>query len=207
MIFISETNFFPNILWHCLAIHNEFTIIEQHENYQKHSFRNKCEITSSQGRISLTVPIVGGRDTKKIITAVEIDYSQNWMATHLKTLKSAYGNSPFFEHYYFQLENLYSKKPKTLWELNLETIKWSNKALRNVFEFGFTEEFNLNYSDDYFDKRYQKQNANSIPLLEFKYSQVFDIQQDFISNLSILDLLFNHGPESILILRKMISNL
>ena len=124
-IFISPSLLFPPISFFSQALNTKEITIDVHENYQKRSFRNKYLILSSNGILPLSVPLSKGKNQQQKIKDVTISYAENWIKIHLDALKSAYGKSPYFEHYYPTYIQLLNKKFATLNELN-------NAALRLI---------------------------------------------------------------------------
>lgn len=164
---------------------------EIHETYQKSSFRNKCQILGSNGVLDLSVPLRKGK-TSTAIQNVKIAYDENWVDNHLKTIKSAYGTSPYYDYYFNYIEELLKQKVIHLFDLNVSMMEWL-KNLGVLPEISFTERFDKELGTDVVDLRNRKLQ------LEYQckpYDQVFSDKFGFVKELSILDLLFNLGPES-----------
>lgn len=163
-------------------------LIEGHENYQKRSSRNRYVIATTNGLLTLSIPLKKGKNSQTSIQEVQISYDDNWVAKHLTAIKSAYGKAAYFEHYYPYVEAHYLKSYSSLYQFNLQSIKLINKLLRlevaihETTEYQGTVESSLT---DYIPKKYQ---------------QVFEFKHGFRPNCSIIDLLFCMGPESILYL-------
>jgi hypothetical protein len=155
--------------------------IDTAENYQKKSARNRYSILSANGPITLSVPLKKGKANQLNIKDVLIAYDEDWVSNHLSSIRSAYGKSAYFEHYYGPLEQILNRKPTTLHELNLALLKFVLKALR--WEKPIME-------SEYFLKSF------TTPEINKPYPQVFEEKYGFVSDLSILDLLFNMGPEA-----------
>lgn len=172
--------------------------LEQCEYYQKQSYRNRCRILTANGVMDLTIPVVN--KGKQIIKDIEISEHDDWQLKHWRAIESAYSSSPFFEYYMDDILPFYLKKWKYLWDFNLEINHKIFEILELEFQFKLTS-FYENSSvvfADYRNKIHPKADTN----LNFKsYYQVFGQKFGFQSNLSIIDLLFNMGPESELILR------
>jgi hypothetical protein len=124
---------------------------------------------------------------------VLIDNSVSWKKNHWKSIESAYKTSPFFEFYEDDIKPLFEKKHKFLLDYNIECIEKINYCLELNLNYKFTTEYEKKINDNDFrflvDK--SKKKIETSP-----YIQVFKIKYGYLSNLSILDLLFNLGPES-----------
>lgn len=180
--------------------------IEKYENYQKKSARNRSRIASPQETALLSVPLVKGKNNKAAITDVRISYDEDWTTQHLRTMKMGYSNSPFFEYYIDDITELLERGYETLWELNDAILRFMIAVLDLEVELSYTSDFTLEADTDFLDLRgYQKEQSPSRDCIFDVYRQPFDDVYPFISDLSILDLLFCKGPESILYLEKNIS--
>lgn len=165
--------------------------IEQFENYQKRSYRNRYKILTSQGIEVLSVPLKKGKNHQKPIKEVEISYDEPWNLKHLHSIRSAYGKSPFFDYYYQEVERLLLKNWAFLFDLNTATSEFILSALRLDITLVFSKEYkvvpgggDILYWNDKKDK--------ILP----SYTQVWSDRFDFVPGLSSLDLLFCTGPEA-----------
>lgn len=201
---IIEAQYFPPISTIHLLAYTPIRI-EQYDHYQKRSFRNKCIINSANGNLCLTVPLKKGKHEQQKTKDVKIAYYENWPRLHLQSLRSSYGKSPFFDYYFPIVERILTSRPRYLIELNLKTIK----MVQEVLSFSLSTNLSLAYypSNTYkFDFRdligirnYQNHPDIMVP----NYPQVFIDRWGFLPNLSILDLLFCQGPESINIIKNI----
>lgn len=180
--------------------------IEQYDRWEKASFRNRCMVATANGMVNLTVPVESGRNQKTVFKEVKIDYSHNWQQQHWRTLVSAYNKSPFFEYYQQSVERLLTQKHSFLFDLDLEILNWIVKVLKLEVNILLTELYEKEYPtkeiidcrNKWLPKNFQQKN-NAI-----QYTQVFEKQTGFIPNLSILDLLFNEGPNAANLFSKQI---
>lgn len=178
--------------------------IEREEHYVKQTYRNRCLIYTANGLFPLSIPVkkVNGNHTK--IKDVEISYFENWQRHHWRSIVSAYNQSPFFLYYKDDLEGFFTKQFKYLLDFNTELTRVLLNALDLGKEFVFSEKYIENNDPAYIDLRNgfhpKKRNAD----VDFpKYIQVFGESHGFIPNLSIIDLLFNEGPNALGYLEKM----
>ncbi|MFW6248461.1 MAG: WbqC family protein [Bacteroidota bacterium] len=185
--------------------------IEQKENYQKQSYRNRMNILGPNGIQTLAIPILRGKKNKTNIRDIKIDYAMPWPKNHWKTLESAYRSSPFFEFYEEECRDLIYSKEKYLFDLNEKATNWILTCLNLPGnKINYTKEFLPPIPDNQFDYRYSihPKKRSQKPDLNFThkvYHQVFEDRFGFIPNLSILDLLFNEGPNSQAILKETLS--
>ena len=166
--------------------------VEACENYQKQSYRNRCYFFSSQGRESLTVPIVRGR-SELPVRDVRIDYSTPWVVRSKRAIVSAYKSAAYFDHYSDGLFAILDSMPETLWELDLALIGYFNEKLGLNAEIRLTEY----YARDAQDRAVIHPKKPDPWASKRPYFQVFAQKHGFIPNLSVMDLLFNEGPDSL----------
>ncbi len=196
---ILSTAYFPPVQYFSKILNCDNIIIEQHENYTKQSYRNRCEILSPNGKQTLSIPVIKKSGSKQFIKDVKIDYKNSWQSLHLKALKTAYLSSPFFEFYIDAFLPFFEKKQTFLFDLNLEIINTILSELQINKSLKLTKEYITDYDFPDFRSSIHPKEKFQIKDKSFKavkYPQVFFEKFDFIPNLSILDLLFNEGPGS-----------
>lgn len=171
--------------------------IEASENYQKQSHRNRQYIYGANGKLMLNIPVKHSRSQKRLkYKDSQIENDFKWQALHFKSLASAYRTSPYFEFYEENFELLYSKKYTCIFEFNKDCFDLIIRLLNFDLKYKMTDEYIEDY-DKLDDKRHLVK-AKTQQKIELKpYHQVFEDKYGFIPNLSILDLLFNLGPESL----------
>ena len=182
--------------------------IEASENYQKQSWRNRCRYYAADGPAYLNFPVVHEGGTFSLpIREIKVDYSTPWIVKTERAIASAYESSAYFDHYKDDLFAILESKPETLFELDLEIIRFFLKKTGISADIRFTEEYtppsNGGATDDYREILHPKR-PNTVLKdlgLEKPYFQVFAHKHGFKADLSIMDLLFNEGPESILYLK------
>jgi hypothetical protein len=194
---IQHLHYFPCINAFAVMIQQPTLLFDLSLPFKRSSFRNRTIIAGATGSITLSIPIIGGRSIKLPYKEVEIDYNNNWQRDHLRTLCTAYGNSPFFMFYKDELEKIYDEKPKYLFQWNLLCVEWIFKKIK--LEISIETDNNQSSTDIRLDQliEFLPQNYLNISKdLILKYHQVFEDKTGFLPNLSILDLLFNKGPQS-----------
>ena len=152
------------------------------------------EVSSASGVLTLSIPIKGGRSVKLLYGEVEIDYKEDWQDNHFKTLKTVYGNAPFFQFYEPAIDDLYNNKIERLFDWNilcLETFLRLSK-MSNMIHFSLNTPM-----EDSRIKNVPNPGGEQISTLDFPpYQQVFSERTGFMPNLSCLDLLMNLGPDT-----------
>jgi len=168
--------------------------IEHEENYIKQTYRNRCRILTDKGIMTLSVPALKGPGPKTLIKDVLIDYSKRWQQVHLRAIKASYSRSPFFQFYFEMFEAVIMKNKKYLFDLNSELLNICLDILRQEKEIRLTDCFDPDENRDY-DFRYRISPGTKSGSKEKPYLQVFG-NNIFQTGLSIIDLIFNTGPES-----------
>lgn len=189
-----STAYLPPLDYFHLIINAGEIVLEANENYIKQTYRNRCYILSSHGAHLLSVPIYEGSRHKIPVKEVKIDYSKRWQQVHLRAIVSSYRCSPYFEFFYEPLENIINRKFELLWDLNLELLTTLLRMLKLKKKLKLSDEFSI-LSGEPDDFRYRLEPGKN--LFEYKsYLQVFSANIAFIPNLSIIDLIFNQGPDA-----------
>lgn len=213
-----STAYFPPISWFA-AVAEDFTLspdkakpsvvyLEACENYQKQSYRNRCRFLSANGIENLNVPIVhDGGTFRWPIKDIKIDYSVSWVQKTERAISSAYDSSPFFEYYKDGIFSILEAGHETLWELDINLIRHISGKLGIAADYIETDDYlppdNGRFGKDLREVIHPKK-PNSILSelkLEKPYFQVFSQKYGFQSDLSVIDLLFCEGPDSILFLK------
>ena len=201
-----STAHFPPIQYFCKIIYlNEFHI-ESCENLQKQSYRNRHRILAANGLIDLTVPLHKGRSPGQLIKDVKLDYSESWNKTHRKTILSAYNHSPFYEYYIDDILPFWEKKWNFLFDYNYEILLTLLDILDLNIRILETSEYAAPLGNN--DLRILIRPKKSLDMdTHFSpqvYTQNFSDRHGFLPNLSILDLLFQTGPDAVRILKESV---
>ena len=174
-------------------------VFEVFDNYQKQTYRNRFNIYSPNGLQSLSIPILHNNGIRQRTKDVKIENSFPWQKNHFKSLENAYRSSPYFEFYEDDIAPLYEKSQKFLIDFLLKTQELSLEMLQLSDSFSKTTTYELSYPENQ-DFRFLALAKSKNTYTSKVYKQVFDNKYGFIPNLSILDLIFNEGPNTISIL-------
>ncbi|WP_317040319.1 WbqC family protein [Pedobacter insulae] len=174
--------------------HFEFTI-EKYEHFPKQTFRNRATIASPDGKLDLILPVVRGSKAHTPIKDVKISYDSKWQRLHWLSLQTCYRSSAYFEFYEDGLVPFYEKKYTFLFDFNLALSNWLLKQMK----INQITDFTAGYEKDVppgldFRNKFNKKDIHEIDMKS--YFQVFSDRNTFIPNLSIVDLLFNQGPQT-----------
>ena len=164
--------------------------------FKKSSFRNRMMLAGPKGPVTLSIPIIGGRNIKVPYGEVQIDYKTDWQKNHYRTIETLYGKSPWFDQYKPSLMILFDTRIEFLFEWNMACFEWITQKINIKSSIivdvePSTSIQNVVIKVDIFTPG-NYSNLFAIPLI--KYQQVFQDQTGFLANLSTLDLLFNEGP-------------
>ena len=187
-----EPHYLPSLAYFKAISQYDIIGIDIGSKFIKQTYRNRCRVLLSNKIGQLVIPIrnnsLGGS-----LSDVKIDYSEKWNHVHWKTIQSAYGKTPFFEHYRPYFEIIYTNPPVFLVEFILEHLKLCFKLL------GWNKQIVLIKESDDKEEMVDLKNIVHSKKSKFRfYSKVYyqAFGEDFIENLSIIDTLFNVGPES-----------
>ena len=199
---IIDLQYLPSLEYFCALLKSDTIVIEAHEYFEKQSYRNRCKILTTNKIDVLTVPVKNG-NTKIIVKDLRIDYHQDWTRRHWGAIHSAYGKSPFFEFYADYFKKILDKKPDFLFDFNIDLLTICLKLLRLEKTIIFTEKYEKDVENDFRGQIHPKKVYQENQLYQpVKYRQNFG--NEFEPNLSILDLLFCQGNQSLSILKESV---
>lgn len=178
-----------------LQQHNGDLLIDKAEHFPKQTYRNRASIHSPNGKLDLAVPVLRGAKNHTKVKDVRISYDFDWQRLHWLSMQTSYRRSAYFEYYEDAFAPFYEKKTEFLFDFNEGLFQVILKSLKLKASYAFAEEYEASYTDrtDYRSSIHPKITSDYISK---PYYQVFEERNGFISNLSIVDLLFNKGPQS-----------
>lgn len=185
--------YFPDIAYMAHYLASPSPVVDTFEHYEKQTCRNRTDIMTPSGRQTLSLP-VSKKAHHTPVNQVLLSYKQDWRPVHWRTIKTAYGGSPYFYFYADELEEAFRQKPKYLTEFTGKLFK----IILN--QLGCHEPFTL--SGAYVEKWEPGKDYRNYwfpskdRIMNPKYIQVFEYKFGFMHNLSVIDLLFNMGPEA-----------
>ncbi|WP_443939140.1 WbqC family protein [Pedobacter sp. MW01-1-1] len=171
-------------------------LLEKYEHMPKQTYRNRASIYSPNGKLDITVPVVKGSKNHTVLKDVRISYDYNWQRLHWLSLESCYRRSAYFEYYEDELNPFFTKKFDFLFDYNMELLQWLTKKMKMTTEIKVTTDYTDSLSSDLdfrgmMNPKKVEDRVNNKP-----YFQVFEDRHQFLPNLSIVDLLFNQGPQA-----------
>jgi hypothetical protein len=195
--YLLSTAYFPPVSYISLIKRAESVFIEKEENFLKQTYRSRCLILTANGPSPIIVPVLTGRNTKTPVRDIRIDYSKRWQQVHLRAITSSYKSSAYFEYYFEEIERVIRTSPEFLLDLNSDSLETIMRITGISTKVSFTGYFEPVSEKDW-DFRYRispKKEEPGLPSLK-EYYQVFSNKFQFVPGLSILDLIFNTGPDS-----------
>ncbi len=179
--------------------------VERYDYYMKQTYRNRCVIASADGPLALTIPVEKSSEGKCVMKDIRVSEHGNWRHVHRNAFVAAYKQSPFFDYYADEFNAFFDRKYEFLYDFNMELVQWLCEQIDIQLELVPTIEY-MDAGEYVLDLReaiHPKKSAGDGMSFyrPVSYYQVFDSRHGFQPDLSIVDLLFNMGPESLLVLR------
>lgn len=205
-VFLSSAYLAP-IEYYTKLLAYDKVCIEQHDHYTKQTYRNRCTIATPDGELTLSIPTVKPDTLKCPMKDIRISDHGNWRHLHWNAIESAYNHTPFFEYYKDDFRPFYEKKYEYLIDFNEELCHLVCSLVDIQSDMVRTSEYHTEFmpDEDDFRERIHPKKDFTLEDIEFSpqaYYQVFQERLGFLPNLSIIDLLFNMGPESLLVLQQ-----
>jgi len=194
MNIILDNQYCPPISYFALLLKAENCLIEKHENFVKSSNRNRCRIAGPNGLQMLSIPIDSGKSHRQLFKDIISSNAIDWQKNHWQSLCSSYRRSPYFEFYEDELKPLFADNSVLIFDLNTQIIKKIIGLLKLDISLAYTTSYQKDY-DGFLDARNLYKENMFAPALP-PYIQVFGDRHPFLNDISILDLLFNQGPQA-----------
>jgi hypothetical protein len=196
MSILVTTAYLPPASYMAEVIMTDEVVIEVFETYQKQSLRNHCTIYGPNGRQILSIPVVKVNGNHTRTRDIRISDHQPWQRIHWRSITTAYNNSPFFLFYQDLLAPCYEKKFTFLVDWNMELLLLMLRIMKVERHISMTSTYEA-YPERISDLRLKINQENKIiPGNTQRYTQVFEPRHGFIAGLSVIDLIFNLGPEA-----------
>jgi hypothetical protein len=191
MFYLPPVEYFVKLNMYKLGI-----LIEREEHFPKQTYRNRANIYSPDGVLALTVPVVRGAKNHTKIKDVKISYDFDWQRLHWLSLQACYRRSAYFEYYEDEFVQFYEKKFPFLFDYNEQLLRFILKSIKLKVDLNYTVTYEAEYPSliDLRNSMSPKKEAN---FNQKAYFQVFEERKGFQKNLSIVDLLFNQGPNAV----------
>lgn len=181
-----QIHYLPNIAYFQALFKEDELVLHLNDTYSRRTYRNRTEITGPNGKMILTIPTVKLDSFEREYRNIKLSYSELWLKQHWKSFESAYRRSIYFEYYEDKFRPMYdSPKYEYLWEFNYELMKIIHSVLKTNKQLVLNET-ELCPKESKYKLSYKKE-----------YQQVFSNKYAFEPNLSVLDLIFNTGPQAI----------
>jgi hypothetical protein len=193
---ILSSAYLPPIEYFVSMLRSESVMIENRESYTRQTYRNRCIIAGPNGRQVLTVPVIQSSRGRGGIERIRADDSKRWQSIHWRSLEAAYNKSPYFHYYREEFMPYYLSKQPWLFVLNHELLLLCMKLAGINVTIGFTDHFQRKYADADDRRAAIHQKGRGKGMDYPRYPQVFESKLGFLPNLSIVDLLFNRGPDA-----------
>ncbi len=168
--------------------------LDNAEHFEKMSYRNKYYLAAANGLLTLSIPLQHGREQRTAMKEVHIDNKARWQTQHWRSIVSAYRRTPYFEYYEPSLQPLFTQPYDLLADFNMASMLWLKDQLALNFTIHTVDEYSPEYPGALYDLRkgLKRKPAPGFP----EYYQPFRDRIGFLPDLSILDLLFAEGPNT-----------
>ena len=192
MMMVFPTTYFGSVIYYQHLVRHSNVPIETCEHFPKQSYRNRCDIVSADGILSLSIPVKKPGGSKTPTGEVELANNENWRARHWRAIKTAYQSAPYFDYYGLEVYNLIHRKDELLIDFNEAITKSIIEWLDLPVILSRTNEFHPMQLNDPREVLVDKNRNNMFE--QSPYIQVFPSEHSFTPNISILDAVFCDGP-------------
>ena len=190
-----STAYFPSISYMARFLQEDAPIVEIWETYHKQTYRNRCRVMTANGVESLSIPVIKVNGNHTMTKDMIISPTEPWQHIHSRCLESAYKAAPYFDHYYHHLKPIFENRFERLIDLNDAALLAILKMLKVKKEIVHTMDYVREAENDLREAFSPKKAIESTSFPE--YYQVFSTKFPFAADLSVLDLIFNEGPEAL----------
>ncbi len=200
-----ESMFCPPVSVVAAMAHNNTVVLEAHENYQKRSFRNRMYIKTAQGRELFSLPLQKGKNQQCKISDVKLSIEENWVLHLSKVLRTNYGSAPFYHDYITEFLDILQRPHQSLLDLNTVVLTWilESIGITSTIKLSFEYKVIIDYEDVDLRNKFVPSDAYFSSQDHIVYPQVHQEQYPFCGGLSVIDILFSCGPETIVYLKQI----
>ena len=200
-----ESMFCPPVSVVAAMAHNNTVVLEAHENYQKRSFRNRMYIKTAQGRELFSIPLQKGKNQQCKIGDVKLSQEEYWELHLSKVLRTNYGSAPFYHDYITELLEVVGQSHHSLLELNTAVLTWllETIGISTAIEQSTTYKHIVDGEEVDLRNKFVPSDAYFSSQDHIVYPQVHLEQYPFCGGLSVIDILFSCGPETIVYLKQI----
>lgn len=191
-----STAYLPPISYFVLLAKEEHIVIEQFETFPKQTYRNRTVILTANGPLSLSIPVVRTKGNHTMTCDIEVSYAENWPIKHWRAIESAYNASPYFLYYKDGLQKIILTPQKSLLQLNKNLLEYLLKKTKITTQVSYSMDYT---KEGTVERDYRNTFSPKVPtrgIILPEYDQVFESKMPFHADMSILDLLFNLGPDT-----------
>ena len=203
MTLLLPTSYFPPVTYMSSIQATPNITIELYETFPKQTLRNRTVIPTANGAFTISVPVIKPNGTHSMTKDIKICYAEPWPTIHIRTIDAAYNTSPFYDYYRDDIVRLLSSQHKYLVDLNHTILEFLLHTLKINCTIDTSNDYIKDHDETVKDLREHFSYKRPTPdQLNEEYTQVFSAKYRFLPNMSIIDTLFNLGPETSLYLKK-----
>lgn len=191
-----STSYLPSIRYMACLVKYRNVVIEQHETFPKQTYRNRTEIATGNGVLTLNVPVSKPNGNHTCTKDIAVSYQEPWHIRHWRAIESAYNAAPYFLYYRDGLERIILAEHNRLIDLNDELLNYLLRKLKIECSIEYSKEYRPAADEPYDFRVSLTSKKKNDGFLYPSYSQVFENRHGFKPNLGVIDLLFNMGPEA-----------
>lgn len=195
-IILSASYLPPISYFHAISKNEGDIVLDKYEHFPKQTYRNRTRIATANGVLDLIVPIQHGRKERIAMKDVKINYDHDWQRLHWLSIQTAYRSSPYFEFYEDEFRPFYENKYELLFDFNEMQLQLILKCLKLKRTLAYTEKFEKEYPEALDLRNVIHPKKESLLPSPKPYYQLFEERNGFLPDLSVLDLIFNQGPQS-----------
>jgi len=193
---VAGLQYLPSVEYFAHWLYHDNLILEQHEHYQKKTWRNKTAILGPQQALFLSIPLRKGKNQDMPITRVEISYDEAWPRIHMNSIQAAYGKTAFFNEIENDIDAIFKNSHQFLWDLNMQFIQLFTSFFPGEWKLKYTHSYEVEPAASVLDLRKGIPAGETSLLLNVLpvYDQIHRFSNSHLPNLSILDVLCHLGP-------------